>query len=479
VTLALFPSAAGPTAEPPFLSKHGNKAEIGHESVPAHPLRKRRDRCPHQCRVSWDVQEQCRLPAHHKGSCVPPALRRDRRRAAAPSDRPLRLPARRRSPSGEAPENEHRKRLERDRIKGVLIEAIATVLARHDAEAEAIVHGRRRVLERAAGKLAGCRLAQVIREVCCGAYFGIPFSCHVRGCPDCDATRQARFAEIGEALVCDAGGEGVCSFFVLTALNAAFGTLERALKRFRRDQARIRRTPPFLGGPCRWPGHDAGYNARGGHRGVPGGFSSDECPPSTRTPSWNLHTNWIADGAPFIEWAELVWWWRRITCPRHPQNCPGICPHFDRQTNTVCEGLCPATGSRPCAGGAWDVHVRKLQPGKVMEAVKYSTKPSDLVQAGPLPIAEFLIATRGAKLINRWGSFRGRELVVDAFAQAIADKDLVDVALSRHHSRKLHRICPLCKQQADYDTLSVLTVRRSELYLAGGYLTWRPPPKPS
>lgn len=481
---------------PPFLSTHGNKAEIEHKTDSDSRRAKRRrsgarvQRCVTLTRIGWaDELVRCRLEQGHKSPHHATRRTANRDKEGARRKRRLLLPVRRRMPSAQQPDEELRDRTMRDLTKVALIDGINATLLGTDGPPEALIHGHRRLLERSMGKLESCRTAQVIQELTCGIYVAIPFSCHVRMCPDCELLRQARFARIGEALVRDVG-EKFCSFVVLTTVNPKFGDLERAKQRFRRDQVRMRRTPPFAGGPCKWPGHaeTPGFNERGGHKPVPGGFSSDECPPSMRTHgTWNLHTNWILDSSPYMLRGELSWWWRRMTCTKHRQNCPGTCPcfkvEFDELTahgvviTPSCEERCPQDDIRHCAGGAWDLWIQRLRPGKVREAVKYTTKPTDMVKAGAAAIVEFLIAMRGAKLINRWGSFRGRELVVDPIAQAEADAEMVDQMIGPNHTRKLFAICTYCHNPALYDPLTVKVVKRTELRLIGGHLMWRPPPR--
>lgn len=502
---------ARPVDGPTFISTHVNKPRNEHESpsisrrkAARHPIHagtgvaKIGHRCIKRIRIKWDAEARCALPDHHAGVCgvTRASLRVD---AIDPRrSRPLRLPARRRSPNPEPPDREFRDRQLRDATKLGMADAVRATLEGLDGPSPLFIRGHLRVLERAVGKWESCRSAQAIQEINCGIYAVINYSCHQRPCPDCDLLRTAAFARVGEALVRDAGGEDHCSFMVTTAINPAFGTLERERKRHSRHNTRLRAAPPFSGGACPYHGHGPAFNKRHtapdgrvfiGHKAVPGGFTSVECPVSKKTPeTWNLHTNHVLEGAPFIDKSELRWWWRRITCPKHPRNCPGTCPHYgpgEYGTETggcdgICEGLADKRhpeGKRPCRGGAWDVYIEKMYPGRVREAVKYPTKSGEILSAGAPAVVEFVIAMRASKLINRWGTFRDREFVVDPNEQADADRELQEVNIGNGQTRKMLLNCPNCKQLAIYDATTLRVVLRRDCRLVGGHDHWRPPPK--
>jgi hypothetical protein len=344
----------------------------------------------------------------------------------------------------------------------------------------------------AAEKIDRCGTRIGIADAACEsrAVITFPMSCHVRGEPRCERMRARELVRRLEAAVEQiAGGKANCSMIVVTALNPGRMQLAGARRRHFAHLARLRRSAPFAGGACAWPGHRGEHD----HAGVGGGFSAVECPVSQTTPgTWNLHTNIVIGGtradpaaaAPYIEWAELSWWWRRITCTHHRSRCPGLQPPNDGERPARCEKCAPASWVSAleqhggCAGGAWEVNIAKLRD--VHEAVKYATKAGELLDVGADDLLEWWVAMRNAKLVQPFGSLYGVAFKEDARAQQKADDEagLDRIWITEQRRGAAPRICPVHGGPADWVQAQpwIFAADDHRLRLVGGFLMWILPP---
>ncbi len=395
------------------------------------------------------------------------------------------------------PQRERRQRvLETGAARGMadLFHAAAAGL-----EGEQLPAGVLPELEAAAVAIDRCGTRIAIADANCDELITFPRSCHVRGEPRCERQRARELARRLEAAVEQvAGGKQNCSMIVVTAVNPERRALAEGRRRHFQHLARLRRTAPFAGGPCIWPGHGGAHD----HAGVGGGFLAVECPASQRSPgTWNLHTNIVIAGtkadpaaaAPYIEWAELSWHWRRITCAHHRSRCPGLAPGSDGgERPPRCAKCEPEAWAkldeldrrehRPehggCAGGAWEVNIAKLRD--VHEAVKYATKAGELLDLGGDALLEWWLAMRRAKLVQSFGSFYGVAFREDKRAQEKADDEagLDRIYITEQRRGVAPRICPAHGGPARWIQAQPWIVRGDDrgLHLVRGFLMWRPPP---
>lgn len=357
-------------------------------------------------------------------------------------------------------------------------------------------------LYRRAAALDDCHEVRAFREAQCGQYDVMPISCRVRICPDCERARAARVVRIVRAIL-DQVPARRRSFIVLTIRNVA--TLDAGLDELARAYGSLRGRSLFRGGKCRWrlrdgsPGHPcsssscrkwtckhhgpdrrACWRPRCRHRSdrncpdfrhrdaVAGGGAFYEV---TGGPGdWHPHANLLLD-APFIAQAELADTWRASTCsdPRHRR-----------------AGWCPSE----CDGGSPIVWIERVNPRTVREAVKYVTKSAELVARGdPDALVEFMLATRGRRMVQGWGSFYGLELVESDDAGETVN---VAVDTGQHDSAgravviryKLPRWCRQCgRDTANADGTNTyeppIIVPRDEVALRNGLPVWRGPAPPS
>ncbi len=234
------------------------------------------------------------------------------------------------------------------------------------------------------------------------------------------------------------------------------------------------------------------------------------------TADWHPHVHVLMD-APWIVQSEVRDAWQECTCDairraegrragsseriapcRHLRGWvpTGQCQHCGiavGETDIWCGSRCRHKSLR-AAGcrGASVVNVRAVDgaPGTperrkaVMEVLKYVSKgliDKDghlLPGAGPLELAELLLAIRGRRLVAGWGSFRNvhddDELERDTVPVWTGDIDEhgQDVIL------RLPRVCPCCGQEAQWGgprkARRIFVHRRDD-----GVLVWLPPGSPA
>ncbi len=332
-------------------------------------------------------------------------------------------------------------------------------------------------LLRQASLIDQCRYVKSFREAQCGKYHPILNSCRSRVCPSCERARSARAVRV-VAAVLELVAPRRRSYSVFTirnvvALEDGYQLLDRAWESLRRRpiwrggrcRARTRDGKPFH--PCRHPRHRADRNCPDfKHAPFVGGARFDEVTFNAKERTYHPHRNVLGD-APFIIQAELSDIWRAVTCgdPLHRRR-----------------GWCP----RECEQGMPIMWIKRIDPGTVREAVKYVTKVTDLIEGDdPYPVVEFLVATRGRRMAQGFGSFFGLEIEEPEDPE---EKVEVVHATGEHDAEgrpivvryKVPRICRACGR----DTLMAdgsntyeqpQTVPRRELRLHHGVLVWSPP----
>jgi hypothetical protein len=336
--------------------------------------------------------------------------------------------------------------------------------------------------------LDACQEVRAFREAQCGAYDVQPISCRCRVCPDCERTRSSRVVRETAAILEEVPANRR-TFIVLTVRNTArlvdgFAVLDGGY-------TSLRRRPLFRGGRCRWrqrdgkPGHPcAGAScsrwAAGRHRAdrncpdfrhapVLGGGRFDEVTYKVGDDRpWHPHANLLLD-APYLLQAELADTWRSNTCtdPKHRR-----------------AGWCPLE----CDAGSPVVWIQRVDPGTVREAVKYVTKAADLIDGDdPVQLVEFMLATKGRRMVRGFGTFFGLELVesepIDeqtvtvVVATGIFDREGTEVKIRY----TLARYCRQCGKDTKTDDGCTyeppVLVPRIEARLRNGALSWRPPPR--
>lgn len=171
--------------------------------------------------------------------------------------------------------------------------------------------------------------------------------------------------------------------------------------------------------------------------------------------------------APFIAQAELADTWRAITCDDARHRRAGWCPS-------------------ECDRGSSVVWIRHVDPRTVREAVKYVTKSADLIEGDdPVALVEFMLATRGRRMVQGFGSFYGLDIVEEELPEGETVSVFVDTG--EHDSAggpviiryRLPRWCRQCGRDTRTDdgcTYEVpIVVPRAEIRLRNGSPTWRPP----
>jgi hypothetical protein len=323
--------------------------------------------------------------------------------------------------------------------------------------------GDREFLVRCAHALEYCRTVRAYRDGNCGRYLARPNSCHVRLCPDCESARADRMVRRFDSLEWDLGR---AVFWVLTVPNFPQGRLRDGYHVVQRALANVRRTTVF---------------AR-----VHGGVSSVESPWQRTSRSWNLHVNLLLD-APWILQSEMREAWRAATCneirrtERRAEGKRGRvpkCPHHRDAEGRSVDG---------CRGASWVwVETIHSQPGTpertkdLREVFKYVTKGflgpdgGPAAELEPAVVGEVLLATRGRRLVNGFGSLRGvrdddRLDEIEGETLTLEDVGIPDLV-------GLPRVCPFCAHEALWEL--AIEVPRRDCTRAGknNALTWYPPP---
>lgn len=453
----------------------------------------------------------------HTWQQLPPKLTTTLEPVAAAAARPrITLPARERGRIEMRPDRWAELNAERVSLSDVAGDAIRAALV-HLADGEAparwndeLTLDDRSWLARQAANLEQCSVMLAFREAQCGEYdvSHEEVSCHSRVCPNCERRRAARLLERFDAIV-GTVPERRRSYWVGTVRNTA--ELREGWKIIDRALSKIRHRALFRGGKCRWrardgsPGHHCDHRRpewlhpgcradrncrRYRHRAVSGGVNAHEvtyhhsgmetrdadgvprphfceadCEGKARP--WHPHVNVVMD-APFIPQQELADTWRALTCPEPAHQRRGYCPP-------------------ECDLGSPVVHIQQVEPGTTRDTIKYVTKSADLIDGDePWPLVEFLMASRGKRMVQGWGSFFGvkfdeeasDEETVTLFGELIAvvSKDGERREVRRRYVRP--RTCPMCGADTALDVGCTwelpVTVNRRDLQLHNGAVVWRP-----
>jgi hypothetical protein len=331
-----------------------------------------------------------------------------------------------------------------------------------------------------------------VREAQCGYYDAArsAVACRSRACPYCERRRAARLLERFDAIIETVAAKD--RSYLVTTIRSV-NRLADGWKLIDRTWSRFRRRPLLRGGRCRWrardgsPGHKCDHRRPGWlhpgcradrncrrfrHLPVRGGVVAHEvtyhhdgmwmtdkedreylhrCPPECegRARPWHPHLNVIMD-APFILQAEIADTWRALTCPDPVHQRRGYCPP-------------------ECDLGSPLVWIEQVKPGTSRDTIKYVTKSADLISGDePWPMAEFLLASRGRRMVRGFGSFFGvsfdeeesteEQVVLVGEVIVSFNKDGVAREVRRRYHRP--RYCPSCGR----DTA-----------LPGGGCTWELP----
>jgi hypothetical protein len=323
--------------------------------------------------------------------------------------------------------------------------------------------GAQAFLVSAASKVRGCRYVRAYRDATCGAYLARPESCHVRLCPDCERARSDRLVRRFDSAEWDMTRS---VFWVLTLPNYPQGRLREGYQVLQESLANLRRTTLFA--PVR------------------GGVSAIESPWQQDSRSWNLHANLLLD-APWIGVKEMREAWRAATCNairRSERRSAGLggrvpkCPHHHDEHGRSIDG---------CRGASWVwVETIKGEPGtpertkSLREVFKYVTKGLLGPDGGPTEgldasvVREVLLATRGRRLVNGFGSFRGIHDADAVEAEAAPDTLGMAEVSGVPDLVGLPRICPFCHGTARWELSLSMPRRECERDPGSGALRWIP-----
>lgn len=428
------------------------------------------------------------------------------------------LPAGGRRPSRVDPAEDAAARMARSRMRDAVIDGLASVLSADPLSYPAWL---RELLERVVAKgglrlrrgevvrrpdrtardwlfdllgdMAECDEVLAFREAQCGTYDVRPQSCKARVCPECERARAARLVRVFSALLADVPARDR-SFLVLTLRSVPWGELAAGFDALAEHVVSLRRRPLVRGGRCRWrqrngaPGHpcthpehprsralnaDGTPNATGRncptfrHAAVRGGVTTLETTVNVDERTWHPHANLVLD-APFIAQAELADTWRAVTCP-------------DRKHRRA--GWCPAS----CDAGSPVVWIRQVDPDGVREAIKYVTKSSDLIDGDdPVQLLEFLLATRGRRMVQGFGSFFGVQIEDEDDGEEVVTLEVEVDGVFRAgqpvvRRYRLPRFCRQCGRDTLLDAGGCtyeppVRAPRVDVRLRNGFPSWRPPP---
>ena len=397
---------------------------------------------------------------------------------------------------------------------------------------EAGIHENVIWLDRQADLLEDCRFGRQVPDYRCGGWTFVPQACDVRLCPDCERARSARlidrYDEIGSAMAEPklwtltlpnvdrgslAGGLAVLLDSVAHLRRrsiiaggpckgahraVAFDDVDRAEHHASGDEVEACAHPPHRKelaavGSCRCARCVKVAVIRSGQRvtvkGCPrcthdpvrGGVYSVEMTWSPERQDWHPHAHLLMD-APWISQREMRDAWRAVTCDairRHERKAAGAtgplpkCPHLVDAKGVAAHG---------CRGASivW-VNAVVGAPGSderraaIRETLKYVSKGlldkngQLLPGAGPLELVELLVAIRGRRLVNGWGSFRNvrddqaddepRDTVMVWTTETDRYGDYIPMWLPR--------LCPCCGEEAEWGQPK--RIRRIDS------APWRPP----
>lgn len=388
----------------------------------------------------------------------------------------------------------------RDRSARIRVNDAAKIVLAHLVDQAATLEedaGGRLFLVKAASAVRQCRYVKAHREARCGAYLARPQSCHVRLCPDCERARADRAVRRFDSAEWDLVRS---VYWVLTIPNYPQGGLRQGYEVMQEALANLRRLPLFAGGHdehgCAHPRHrkallDACRCAecvgcpRCGHAPVRGGVTSVESPWQQKTRTWNLHANLLLD-APWIGRKEMREAWRGVTCNairRAECRAAGIkgrvpkCPHHHDEKGRSIDG---------CRGASWIwVETLKGEPGtpertkSLREVFKYVTKGLLGAEGGPVDgldpnvVREVLLATRGRRLVNGFGSLRGihdDDAVDDELAEDVLTLEEAGVP----DLVGLPKVCPFCHAEAHWEMSQEMPRGECERDEGSGALRWIP-----
>ncbi len=134
------------------------------------------------------------------------------------------------------------------------------------------------------------------------------------------------------------------------------------------------------------------------------------------------------------------------------------------------------------------VWIKRVDPNTMREAVKYVTKATDLIEGDdPTQLVEFMLATRGRRMVQGFGTFYALELVdeeptaVEAVTLSLNTGGFDSSGGPLVIRYRLPRFCRQCGRdtrlaggECTYEPPVVIP--RNEVRLQNGFATWRPAP---
>lgn len=430
---------------------------------------------------------------------------RTRRRVLVPRGRPR--------PSAMDPDEDRARRQADTRLRRDVVDALSALLAQpygsypewlEDALGRVVAKGGRRMQhgelvrrpDRTArdwlfdllGDMNACEEVLAFREAQCGAFDVRPQSCRSRVCPPCARRRAAQLVRVFSALVGEVPARRR-SYFVPTIRNVPFGQLAEGFDRLGAAARSLRGRPLWRGGRCRarqrdgTPRHPCAgpYCSRwstGRHRRdrncpdfrhepVHGGVIAYETTVNLEQRTWHPHANMVID-APRIPQDELSVTWRALTCSDKRHRRAGWCPP-------------------DCDLGSPIVWIKQVDPQTVREAIKYVTKGTELISGeDPVQLLEFLLATRGRRMVQGFGSFFGVQLEdeEDPEPTVTLEVEVPGVFRAGQQVVRRYRLPRRCRQ-CGHDTLlpsgdvtyePPVRALYVDVRLRNGFPSWRPPP---
>lgn len=361
-------------------------------------------------------------------------------------------------------------------------------------------------IEQKADALELCRSARAWRcEV--DNYVAIrPMECRTRICPDAEASRANRIANVYAAAF-EATAPGRRKVLVLTTTNVPDGELAGEIDAYQHLYIRrLRRNPLIRGGRCR--------NTR------PGGAPFHRCP-SAHEPLCTALVCAEACGRRrcdhrVVEGCGLERCRHRKRCAtcrdakrcvhrlhRRERNCPAF-RHpvalrggaysieltynaFDRTWHVHAHVPCDSSfldgeeraeaWRKATRGAGWITHLKEIADRErdrrgrsLADALKYVTKLRPIIDTRrPEVLLEFMLATRGRRLVNGFGTWRGVKV-----PERDETEEMIEVADPHNEflMTKLERICPGGDHLAQWTPIG--TVPRIETFFVGSKQTWRP-----
>jgi len=256
----------------------------------------------------------------------------------------------------------------------------------------------------------------------CGKLSFTPTSCDFPLCPMCQHRRSVRWFKSLEALI--QNGEILESKMVTLTIPNLEHLTPSAVSAFGKAITQLRRRDVF-------------GDVRGGVRSI-------ETTRNPRNGSWHLHAHVLID-SPFIpHYAQTdlkyVGWSWRVTKqlkrrtdigPVGPWEVVKVHPGLAREWTAVCQNFPESKSPRPDfdidnPDHWYFVDIREANLKVAAEVAKYIAKGSQIVSAGAGALVEFLMAIKGRRMIQAFGSLESMHIdakkgIIDEYGEEIRD----------------------------------------------------------